>query len=518
MLLNNLKQEEKKNIYNYIRTYANEGNEPSVDVDCLLRFWVQNKEDLYKLFGNQFIVEKKVEISAPKHDLEDKLEKKMWDYDDDDMYKFAHNFRSFVRNIETSADSKDRVDWYDIAGLFSSSALASNKFERDTFNVIYNGKKITCQTGSKPVKMIGKLVKLFGYDEEEFEKFRLAQSLVTNARKLTGTLCLSIHPLDYMTMSDNEEGWSSCMSWHELGCYCGGTVEMMNSPAVVVGYLKSEDDCDQCYGFDKFSWNSKKWRQLFIVTHNFVSSIKGYPYQNDELAFDCLNLIKELAEKNWGLHYEEPYKYDYDSDEASFRTNAMYNDFGTCKHHMMRAEGFDEKISFNYSGPRVCMHCGVEEPDFYDEGQLVCDRCNDCARCDDCGDRIRNGDGYELDGNYYCESCYEQHVFTDPVTEESHDIDNSVNVYFFPQDFNIDENTPLWQYPHVTVYDESLDSDIADFADGVLPHVYRRGEWGRKYYYYTTDEISDKTLDLFEYDDCSHASTVEELVNYIYSI
>ena len=42
-------------------------------------------------------------------------------------------------------------------------------------------------------------------------------------------------------MSDNNSGWESCMSWRNNGCYRRGTVEMMNSPYVIVAYLMLEE-------------------------------------------------------------------------------------------------------------------------------------------------------------------------------------------------------------------------------------------------------------------------------------
>ena len=29
-------------------------------------------------------------------------------------------------------------------------------------------------------------------------------------------------------------------------------------------------------------WNNKKWRSLYIVDENFITNIKGYPYQHNE--------------------------------------------------------------------------------------------------------------------------------------------------------------------------------------------------------------------------------------------
>ena len=90
-------------------------------------------------------------------------------------------------------------------------------------------------------KFIFEHIEYFAADE--WEEIRLAHSQIFNTNKMTGTLCLSIHPLDYATASDNDNGWSSCMSWRDDGCYRMGTVEMMNSPMVICAYFAS------CYFF-----------------------------------------------------------------------------------------------------------------------------------------------------------------------------------------------------------------------------------------------------------------------------
>ena len=42
-------------------------------------------------------------------------------------------------------------------------------------------------------------------------------------------------------MSDNDYGWDSCMGWMNEGEYRLGTVEMMNSPCIVVAYIDGEE-------------------------------------------------------------------------------------------------------------------------------------------------------------------------------------------------------------------------------------------------------------------------------------
>ena len=80
--------------------------------------------------------------------------------------------------------------------------------------------------------------------EAIFEQMRIKHSQILNKKRLKGTLCLSIHPLDYITISDNNCDWDSCMTWTGDDCpgeYRLGTLEMMNSPSVVVAYLDSKE-------------------------------------------------------------------------------------------------------------------------------------------------------------------------------------------------------------------------------------------------------------------------------------
>ena len=137
--------------------------------------------------------------------------------------------------------------------------------------------------------------------EEEYEAFRIWHSMLFNSAKMTGNLCLSIHPLDYITMSENDEGWSSCMNWHDEGCYRRGTIEMMNSKYVLVAYVKSENN--EIYMGNDNHWNSKKWRSLFYLDKDIITSIKGYPYQHPALVKVIIEKLEELAEANLGYMY-----------------------------------------------------------------------------------------------------------------------------------------------------------------------------------------------------------------------
>ena len=123
---------------------------------------------------------------------------------------------------------------------------------------------------------------------------------------MDGELCLSIHPMDYMTMSDNDNNWQSCMNWMNNGDYRLGTVECMNSPYVLVAYLHNPN---HSMSIGPYEWNSKHWRELFIIHPEMISEVKGYCFQDENLTNTILMWIKELAHNNLD--------WDYDNDEIN---------------------------------------------------------------------------------------------------------------------------------------------------------------------------------------------------------
>ena len=291
MLRTLLSNEEKHLIDRYRKAYCEEeGSNSFADCDYILREWANKKQRLYKLLGNQLIYSQEVCIKAPIDLLKKEMER-LTDYD-----SFTRWYYDFVWEI-----AKGDYDLREsLRRIVSDSFLAKNCVDQDTVKVtLVNGKTISAPQGSKPMKFLAKIAEAYN-KMEEFEQFRLEHSRVLNTKELKGTLCLSIHPLDFMTMSDNASGWSSCMSWEESGCYRRGTVEMMNSTNVLVAYLASKDNMSIPGG----TWNNKKWRELFIVD-DILTGVKGYPYQSDELVDMVLQIITDLAAKNINTEYED---------------------------------------------------------------------------------------------------------------------------------------------------------------------------------------------------------------------
>lgn len=518
MLFENvLSNSDKELIEAWISDYALD------DVNCggsraplsyLLRYWDANKANLFKMFGENLIISKQVMIAKEAGDMEREISYSMCEREG--------GMGVFYRNLSNCVDRNYRemgVNRWSIFDLMAHYCLAQNEYTGDSFvvNVPNGGKAIQVQRGCKPVKILGKIAAAWNIDG--FEEFRLAHSRILNQKMMKGELCLSIHPMDYMTMSDNDCDWDSCMSWRNSGCYRRGTVEMMNSDCVVVAYLRASEDMRF---YDKY-WNNKKWRCLFVVKPECIVSVKGYPYCHDGLADECINWMCDLAQQNLGWEYKKAvysmehenwFKVDGDENwKLCFYTHTMYNDFGTCTHRVRVSANpttaYEHRYEINYSGPEICMNCGRSDVDFDGEEPLTCSTCGDYVYCCCCEDRVNPDDAVEVDGSWYCRYCYDEHVAECPVSGCEHHTSNLAQVFVFPDETPEDEMRTDNCYNCYMSIDDITDPNIvsdeqfACFFKKENRNFKRFGAFWRDYYYVRVSELTERGLALFDLCDSS---------------
>lgn len=448
MLIDLLNEEEIVAITERRKTYAFGYGEYGsfrnfTDTKDMLREWANKKEFLYKWFGGNLIISKEFEYSKSIDQITEELNKVMYN---EKTKVFRHAFNAFLwsDNIRAQGEfGRNEIEWK-LRELISTESLASNTYVGDDFTLdLPNGRQYRVTRGCKAIKALGKIADAFNLDG--FEDFRIAHSQTLNQKKLKGELVLSIHPLDYMTMSDNDCGWGSCMSWEDNGEYRQGTVEMMNSPMVVVAYLKSSEDMTL---YPNVKWSNKKWRQLFVVNEDLIVGIKEYPYYNREITNTVIAWLRDLAKLNLGINFLETQEYYYGQTSfnvphlpaeknnftISFYTGWMYNDFGCMPdyHSIALSETFNPNIIFHrnydsspyveiyYSGKAQCMICGDLSPDLYNEECLACSNCEDFVICDHCGDRFSPSDAYYVDDMNLCYSCASEHVVNCIACHEEH--------------------------------------------------------------------------------------------------
>lgn len=452
-----LNEVEKEAMKDYIEVYAASGHKTlSAPLEYIMRNWNAEKEKLYHFLGDNLIISKDISFVEGEGEIQNRINDECFNYDSEDQLrqksyaftkewyeKFLYDLKSRYKDKFSKDDFEKLYDArFKLSDLLSLDVLTTNIYDDETF-VIPNPQDITkpikVMKGAKASKMIGKIAK--AYSIPYFEEFRLKHSQALNQKTLHGKLCLSIHPLDYMTMSDNDSGWSSCMSWKNNGCYRQGTVEMMNSPMVIVAYLAAKEPMKLIEDKD-YLWSNKKWRELFIVNENIISEVKAYPYDNHNITDECLNWLRELANKYYGYEKYTDKIYTFDLGEPNYsykdvtvtpHTNIMYNDFGN-DHHILYSKDIKEKsvYNFSYSGESECMICGASGEDFdWDTEEDLTDLdCSEIVRCDVCDDKIYNNDpSYEVDGCVLCSWCYTCTTKVDSITGEVHLEDNMRHIF-----------------------------------------------------------------------------------------
>ena len=454
-MLNTLTNEDKQLIRDYIEEYAGYGGEPSsssmtCDVDYLLRFWERNKEDLFEAFGRQFILTRSFTFSKKEGWINDIIDEKLLNsgakghtfYQSFSSWR-SREFGGYWRlGYNTPEHNRMYAIYQGLDELLTYDCLAENIYNGETFEIPNPNSKhpIVVSNGCKVSRVLGKIAA--AYNLTGYEDFRLAHSMCLNTKSVSGEVCLSIHPLDYMTMSDNGYNWDSCMNWQGNGEYRQGTVEMMNSPYIVVAYLKGKEKWYPLYNDDRV-WNNKRWRTLFIVHNKMIMGIRQYPYDSDELNKFCLNWLREIVEPTGKYgpytndfeiiqnHHTNKFNTTEKTCHICLYTDIMYNDCHS-EHSAYIIENMPDALDIHYSGESECMVCGKafnSEDNYLPSSSLTCVDHSDLPRCSCCNTVIYNEeeDGYWLNNNLLCSNCYDNgteqcdlcgdHVLSDNMNE-----------------------------------------------------------------------------------------------------
>lgn len=395
----------------------------------LLTQWYQGKKQFIKTF-NGLIYEHPQKISFELDEAE-KIKK---------IKAFCSAVENFYGNEELSYFVLKQKE-----GFFSNAVVEEY--------IAPSGEKI-------PVGM--KLVKAFKYfisDKTILDELQSEASRVIQQNKIEGTFCISVHPLDFLSASENTHNWRSC---HALdGDYRAGNLSYMIDDTTLICYLKSSDGNVRLPAFPPdVPWNTKKWRMLLYInsTRNCMFAGRQYPFASD----NALNIIQPIICNAVGLasrwsawHDDQITQYKYkngcDNDYAVADNKVLFIDN---KFHLLRAFvknnsnlHFNDVLlsscytpcycwekpslflstdikSFKIGGKPTCPICGKGV--ISSASLLCCDRCYESGyeydntyqgECACCGHLVYTNEdyGYVYDvwdePDLYCEQCYINHTF-----------------------------------------------------------------------------------------------------------
>lgn len=401
----------------------------------------------------------------------DDLMSRWWDSKQKFINRFGGLIYEWPEVIEFTLDEKDKINRFnrlleEIDVQYLNPQLAD--FLEDNKDSFFDN--IVTNTDKHPEIPKGmKLIKAFKYFESNKYLLTGMQDLASQyiqENKIKGKLCFSVHPLDFLSSSENTYHWRSC---HALdGEYCAGNLSYMVDETTFMVYLKGEEEAYLPNFPNDVKWNSKKWRVLLYAEEDdrLLFAGRQYPFSSQGGLDTVLNVYNNLVVKSRPNWYDVPYKYNqWQCDYVDTYTTEIegveqevrleerylvyfrhllgmnqliqdgdgalqYNDllFSTCYKYPFFSI-LDTGYSFKHPdlllsnpikiGQKVrCIRCGMDFIE--DSGTMLCYDCNQrygdldddymcsCACCDS---RIYINDAYYV-GEYeepVCDYCYAHH-------------------------------------------------------------------------------------------------------------
>lgn len=289
-------QEEVEKVIIYAKKYD------KIDIDCteLINTWEDNKKRFIKLFNGELIWQypQKIDITLT----------------DADKEKF---FKRYLSELESYTNDYDFINY-----------VKSNQKE------FYNN-VVTNPLDVQRVRQGDKLSKSFKhFNLSNLKKIQDLTSMYQQKEHFSGYFCISVHPLDFLTLSENNSNWKSC---HTLnGEFASGNLSYMSDGSTFVCYLKSEKD-EQLKVFPEgMLWNNKKWRMIGHLNENenCIWFGKQYPLHSEQL------LKLTVGEDSPFISYQEPYQVGFNEVLINNKTTYVQDHYVVFNNRMYKTADF----------------------------------------------------------------------------------------------------------------------------------------------------------------------------------
>lgn len=451
--------------------------------DIVLFNYAMNKNNLFNLLGGHLRYEFEADVQENTSNVDDALRKRLgyqfmfylrdediWSNDWEGASKYADIvtskrcgkyppsntfFHKVVYFIARNSDTFKQV----YASLDMLQRICS--FENLKYNVIsYDIAPVcdgyglrTVKSGTKTMKALRQFLEDIKFNYMDvFEKFRddISQDRTPMIAKKKAKIVLSIHPADFITMSDNDCNWRSCLSW-KSGEFSNGTIEAMNSKTTLIAYIA---DKENPYMRDYPTIPNKSWRSMELVDlDNFVGILTGksYPYTAMTNQQAIVDKLYELLSENEPIEDLPSAMYDVETLPISVETYGMYNDWDESTSKFLFKPFFEDMDykTILASGPQTCMRCGFPLPDYERKSniiggnQKVCPHCMEHYYCSCCGTVHLYRPMETIRTLLYNGTCSEQNVCRDAIKTEYWYI-GSLGLFVDRQTYNMSYKVPIF--------------------------------------------------------------------------
>lgn len=389
----------------------------TLHIDKLIDKWLEAKCDIIEAMNGELIYEVPEPVTF--HLNENERKTKINDFVDKVASVYGNKKLAWFLNLNTQ-------------GFFDN--ITVNEF------ITPEGHKI-----AKGMKLV-KAFKFFESDDETLKRLQSDASMIIQEDKIEGILCFSVHPLDFLSSSENTYNWRSC---HALdGEYRSGNLSYMLDSSTIVCYLKGRQALEYIPRFpDNVPWNSKKWRMLIFLSESWQSIFAGrqYPFTSEgglEIITPHLHKALKQDASHWSAWHNDLIKhYDYENgrdNDCTWKTvviaqkyyslDNLIKDGKNSRHFndLLRSSYYTPFYSWNKYTYRTtdehftigaeapCIVCG-EEP-IAESDAMFCYSCSleygECdeekMECERCGRMVWGDDMSETqDGSWICSACVE---------------------------------------------------------------------------------------------------------------
>lgn len=358
-----------------------------------------------------------------------------------------HDFIKLIKNSYEEYDLASFVKQY--RDCFFTTQKTNSEYNQ-TVGIKNEGLvSISIPKGTKIIKAF----KYFIKDPTTLNFLQTRASMLIQEDKISGHLYLSVHPLDYLSLSENTNKWRSC---HALdGDYCAGNLSYMCDQSTIVCYLCGDNEKELPH-FNGVKWNSKKWRMLLFVSqdNNLIFAGRHYPFFSRAI----MDKIKEVY--TWlyktPVHYspwsdyqlteltvehEDSVGFRYNTYETVFNPQMFINNYLVPPYRIIKDMSdlhYNDLLNstvytpyyaytdqWSYERGTVghilvgsspdCPYCGKRM--LYNSGEMACSDCRDefdhwevsIGRCACCDREIYEGEDYyfnhDVEGEIFCTDC-----------------------------------------------------------------------------------------------------------------
>lgn len=352
-----------KDIMYNIFCIANGNREVHKDVvDIYLEKWARAKYEFYLLFGNELKIEEEREMVMDTHELDllimglknkfkypmlqhihredyqtnsvtdaNLYNAKLYDSVIEGLYEKFYYYVPMIKMFTMEDFTKGKIPANEqilkyFEGKYKEGDDLWKFIENEMPKILQyieplkNISKIRVTNGMKLSKFLSKL-----FNDDAFD---IELSKVLQNRVVKGKLALSINPIDYLVMSMNKHGWSSCQRVVD-GCYSSAPFSYMLDDTTLVSYIHNGtkyqyndikfntasggevrygDGNRLDFGKYAFEYLSFKSRELVYIDKKTCGCAFTLGYCNmSEETYKTIRLFTEHAISNY-LHIEEKWR------------------------------------------------------------------------------------------------------------------------------------------------------------------------------------------------------------------